>query len=77
VLDQDARYTERVLLGVRLVDGLPVTELEPRARPAVAALVADGLVDGAEAVRGRVVLTVRGRLLADAVVRALLDPALA
>jgi oxygen-independent coproporphyrinogen-3 oxidase len=77
VLDQDARYTERVLLGVRLVDGLPVTELEPRARPAVAALVADGLVAGAEAVRGRVVLTVRGRLLADAVVRALLDPALA
>jgi len=37
----------------------------------VAGLVADGLVEGRDAVRGRVVLTRRGRLLADAVVRAL------
>jgi oxygen-independent coproporphyrinogen-3 oxidase len=41
------------------------------ARTAVAGLVADGLVDGSAAIRGRVVLTLRGRLLADAVVRAL------
>jgi oxygen-independent coproporphyrinogen-3 oxidase len=39
----------------------------------VAGLVADGLVDGVAAVsRGRVVLTRRGRLLADTVVHRLL-----
>ena len=38
----------------------------------VAPLIADGLVDGAEAIRGRVRLTLRGRLLADTVVSALL-----
>lgn len=64
---------ERVLLGVRLADGLPVAELSPGGRRAVAGLVADGLVDGRAAVGGRVVLTRRGRLLADAVVRDLTD----
>ena len=38
----------------------------------MAGLVADGLVDGREAIQGRrIVLTRRGRLLADAVVRTL------
>jgi oxygen-independent coproporphyrinogen-3 oxidase len=37
----------------------------------VASLIADGLIEGRDAVRGRIVLTLRGRLLADAVVRAL------
>ncbi|MBN9196991.1 MAG: response regulator, partial [Microbacterium sp.] len=35
----------------------------------VLALIADGLVDGPSAVHGRIVLTRRGRLMADAVVR--------
>jgi oxygen-independent coproporphyrinogen-3 oxidase len=48
-----------------------VRDLSADGRRAVAGLVADGLVDGSAAVRGRVVLTRRGRLLADAVVRAL------
>lgn len=64
---------ERVLLGVRLREGFPTAELSARARTAVAGLVADGLLDGVAAVRGRVVLTRRGRLLADAVVRTLTD----
>ena len=38
----------------------------------MAGLIADGLVQGAAAVRGRVVLTLRGRLLADTVVHRLL-----
>jgi oxygen-independent coproporphyrinogen-3 oxidase len=38
----------------------------------VAGLIAEGLVDGRAAIAGRVVLTLRGRLLADAVVRRLL-----
>ncbi len=73
VLDAADVALERVLLGVRRRDGLPVDTLTPRARQAVAGLVADGLVDGHAAVRGRVRLTRRGRLLADAVVRSLTD----
>jgi len=38
----------------------------------VAALIADGLIDGVAAVSGRAVLTLRGRLLADYVTRELM-----
>lgn len=73
LLTDDQRYDERVLLGVRLVDGLPIDLLRPEGSEAVAGLIADGLVDGPSALRPRrVVLTVRGRLLADTVVRRLL-----
>jgi putative oxygen-independent coproporphyrinogen III oxidase len=72
-LTEEQRHDERVLLGVRLADGLPLSDLDPVGRRAVAGLVADGLVDGAAAVRSSsVVLTRRGRLLADTVVRRLL-----
>jgi oxygen-independent coproporphyrinogen-3 oxidase len=71
--DAEARALESVLLRTRIREGMPVSELLGEGRHAVAALIADGLVDGPEAVRGRVVLTLRGRLLADAVVRALTD----
>lgn len=71
-LDAETRRVEAVLLRSRVVDGLPVGMLEPTGRTAVAGLIADGLVEGAAAVRGRVVLTRSGRLLADAVVRRLL-----
>ncbi|MBC7291662.1 MAG: coproporphyrinogen III oxidase [Actinotalea sp.] len=73
LLDADDVALERVLLGVRLADGLPVDVLGPGGRRAVAGLVADGLLDGRAAVSGRVILTRRGRLLADAVVRDLTD----
>ncbi|KGN42124.1 radical SAM family heme chaperone HemW [Knoellia aerolata] len=64
---------ELVLLTVRVRDGLAVDALDEEGRRAVAGLVADGLVDGVAAVRDRrVVLTLRGRLLADTVVRRLL-----
>ena len=39
----------------------------------VASLIADGLVDGAAALRWRACLTLRGRLLADYVTRELMD----
>ncbi len=71
--DAAARALERTLLQTRIREGMPVAELIGEGRHAVAGLIADGLIDGAAAVRGRVVLTVRGRLLADAVVRALTD----
>ncbi|WP_315552295.1 radical SAM family heme chaperone HemW [Microbacterium aurum] len=69
--DAAARRLEDVLLRSRIADGLAVSELTGEGRHAVASLIVDGLIDGAAAVRGRVVLTRRGRLLADAVVRAL------
>lgn len=71
--DAAARALESVLLRTRIREGLPVSELLGDGRHAVAALIADGLVDGPSAVRGSIVLTRRGRLLADAVVRALTD----
>jgi oxygen-independent coproporphyrinogen-3 oxidase len=73
LLTDDQRYDERVLLAVRLVDGLAIDLLRPEGRMAVAGLIADGLVDGPSTMRPRrVVLTLRGRLLADTVVRRLL-----
>ena len=72
-LTDEQRYDERVLLAVRLVDGLPIEDLRPEGSSAVAGLIADGLVDGPSALQTRkVVLTLRGRLLADVVVRRLL-----
>lgn len=69
--DAAATQLERVLLTSRIREGLPLEMLDAGARRSVAGLVADGLVSGEDAVRGRVVLTLRGRLLADAVVHAL------
>ena len=72
-LTDEQRYDERVLLAVRLVDGLPIEDLRDDGRLAVAGLIADGLVDGQAALRRqRVVLTRQGRLLTDTVVRRLL-----
>lgn len=73
VPDQEARTLERILLESRIREGLPIEVVPSDRRSAVAGLIADGLVDGATALRGRIVLTRRGRLLADAVVRALTD----
>jgi putative oxygen-independent coproporphyrinogen III oxidase len=66
VLDDETRRIERVLLGVRLAAGHPVTDLDDPAR--AVPLAEDGLLDGAALAEGRLVLTRRGRLLADAVV---------
>ncbi|MDT3343786.1 MULTISPECIES: radical SAM family heme chaperone HemW [Microbacterium] len=71
--DAEARRLEVILLRSRIVDGVAVDEATVAGRRNVASLIADGLVDGASAVRGRIVLTRRGRLLADAVVRALTE----
>ncbi|WP_110589003.1 radical SAM family heme chaperone HemW [Microbacterium suaedae] len=72
--DAEQRALERVLLETRIREGMPVSDLpSSRARTAVAGLIADGLIDGSAAVSGRVVLTRRGRLLADAVVRRLTE----
>ena len=70
-LDRQTRRTERVLLETRLADGLDTGLLDQAGLAAVPGLVADGLVARAR-LPERLVLTLRGRLLADAVVRRLL-----
>ena len=72
VLSPEERYTEQVMLGLRLADGLPLVELDAPARATAYRAVSDGLLT--TTLGGRLVLTRRGRLLADAVVRDLLVP---
>lgn len=71
VLDADSQQLERILLGIRISDGLPVADIAPSERAAIVDLVAQGLVDDPAVHGDRLVLTRRGRLLADTVVRAL------
>ncbi|WP_062072215.1 radical SAM family heme chaperone HemW [Demequina sediminicola] len=70
-LTADDLALESVMLRLRLADGIPVEYLPERRPEQIAALVSDGVLDGREALAGRLVLTLRGRLLADAAVRAL------
>ena len=74
-LDAETRNVERVMLEARLNSGLEIPSLGglgDTGRHAVAGLIADGLVDPAAAFKGRLILTLKGRLLADAVVRRIL-----
>jgi oxygen-independent coproporphyrinogen-3 oxidase len=67
-LDAATRRFERVMLGVRLAEGLPLDALSRAGAAAARVLAADGLLVFGD---GRVRLTLEGRLKADAVVRAL------
>lgn len=70
-LTSDDLALESVMLRIRLAEGMAIVDL-PEPRPdAIAALIADGVLDGRAALGGRILLTLRGRLLADAAVRAL------
>ncbi|WP_417511476.1 radical SAM family heme chaperone HemW [Microbacterium sp.] len=71
--DPQSHLLERVLLETRLSDGMAISDLPEGNRTGVAGLIADGLVDAASAFAGRIRLTLKGRLLADAVVRELTD----
>jgi len=71
ILTPRERSTERIMLQTRLAAGLPVAELDQAGMSAAADAAADGLADPAALAAGRVILTSRGRLLADAVIRAL------
>ena len=68
-LDPEALHTEDVLLKTRLRQGLPLAVLDTDERERAEAVVADGLLTTEG---DRLVLTARGRLLADGVVRTLL-----
>lgn len=72
-LDAETRRVEAVLLRTRIREGVPIDLLDAAGRRAVAGLIADELVNAKAALAGRVELTRRGRLMADAVVRRLLE----
>ncbi|MED7926408.1 radical SAM family heme chaperone HemW [Nonomuraea sp. LP-02] len=72
VLDADDRAAERLMLELRLVTGYPLADVAPEARPVVAGALARGLLEPEPFKSGLMVLTLRGRLLADALVRDLL-----
>ena len=85
VIDAGSRELERIMLGIRLREGIALASLggasvtssddvgatPSHLVPVVAGLVADELLDAGAAMRGRAVLTLRGRLMADTVTRAL------
>lgn len=73
VLAADDRRVEDVLLRVRLREGLPLASLTDVGRAVAARAVQDGLAEPSAYDEGRLVLTLRGRLLADALVRDLVD----
>ena len=70
VLSPADRHVERVLLELRLADGLERSVLTASEKTRIPAAVGSGLVDHAA---DRLSLTLRGRLLADGVIRDLLD----
>ncbi|MFG2014067.1 radical SAM family heme chaperone HemW [Actinomadura geliboluensis] len=66
ILTDDDRHIERVMLELRLAQGCPTTLLDDKA---VRRAIDEGLLEPAPYEEGRAVLTLKGRLLADAVVR--------
>ncbi len=75
-LTPEDRHLDRVMLELRLVDGLPVDVLSEAAQKEAHQAADEGLLDkdalaGVNGRFGRCILTFKGRLLADAVVRRL------
>ncbi|WP_328312924.1 radical SAM family heme chaperone HemW [Streptomyces sp. NBC_00442] len=73
LLSAEDRRVERILLEVRLREGCPLDLLRPAGLAAARGAVSSGLLSSSAFAAGRAVLTLRGRLLADAVVRDLVD----
>ena len=73
VLTAQDRRIESVLLRVRLAEGCPLSVLKPAGAAAARVLAAAGLLNPAALTAGTILLTRRGRLLADAVVRDIVD----
>jgi oxygen-independent coproporphyrinogen-3 oxidase len=74
-LDERTRLEERILLEIRVSEGLSVElakSVTPNAGKLIAGFLADELVEPGSAIRGTLKLTLKGRLLADSLVRQLL-----
>jgi putative oxygen-independent coproporphyrinogen III oxidase len=63
------RRMEEIMLRARLAEGLPLSLLTATALEHTERMLDDSLIDRAACESGRLVLTLRGRLLADAVIR--------
>lgn len=75
VLDGRTRDEERILLEIRIAEGVDIEllkQVNPDAGKVVADFIADETIDPIAAFAGRLQLTQKGRLLADALVRDLL-----
>lgn len=73
ILSAEDRRVERILLELRLREGCPLSLLREAGLAASRKALGDGLLEAGPYEAGRAVLTLRGRLLADAVVRGLVD----
>ncbi|MFB4196888.1 radical SAM family heme chaperone HemW [Streptomyces carpaticus] len=73
VLTAEDRRVERILLELRRAAGCELSLLHAAGTAAAARALADGLLDPAAYEAGRAALTLQGRLLADALVRDLVD----
>ncbi len=57
------------MLELRLITGFPVADITPAARPALAHALSTGLLAPEPFRNGQAILTLQGRLLADALIR--------
>ena len=76
VTTAEQQRLERIMMGLRLAEGLPVVDLEMNDDDVAVVsegLINEGLIEPGALEAGRLALTRRGRLLADAVVRRLVD----
>ncbi|MFM6966531.1 MAG: coproporphyrinogen-III oxidase family protein, partial [Rhodoluna sp.] len=74
-LDERTRLEERILLEIRIAEGVSIDlakRVNPEASKLIAGFIADGLIEPGSALKGRLQLTLKGRLLADSLVRDLL-----
>lgn len=69
--DADARMLEKIMLGVRLAEGLDIAVLGQPAQGEARVLASQGLLETDALERGRIVPTLKGRLLDDAITRRL------
>jgi putative oxygen-independent coproporphyrinogen III oxidase len=75
ILNATTQFEERLMLGLRTKSGVAIEGLSDFVADKasrISQLIADGWIEGKDAVFGRVVLTLEGRLFADAVVKRLL-----
>jgi oxygen-independent coproporphyrinogen-3 oxidase len=75
IIDQENRDIEKVMLETRISDGISIEWMKSKgfAEPkVVAALIAEELIEARAAMSGTIILTSKGRLLADFVVLKLL-----
>jgi putative oxygen-independent coproporphyrinogen III oxidase len=73
ILGEDERYMERVMLALRIREGLSIGDLRSGVQPVVASAIAAEIVEPRAALEGTLVLTRKGRLVADGLARDLLS----